>query len=77
METWEAICARRNVRQYTSEPFSEADLNRIAEADWRAPSAKTARRGTLSSSPTGLNCSNSPRSGRAPLSPQLHTGASK
>ncbi|MBO0863922.1 MAG: nitroreductase family protein [Mycobacterium sp.] len=40
METWDAICARRNVRQYRSEPVSEADLNRIAEAGWRAPSAK-------------------------------------
>jgi nitroreductase len=40
METWDAICARRNVRQYRPEPISEADLNRIAEAGWRAPSAK-------------------------------------
>lgn len=40
METWDAICARRNVRQYKPEPVSEADLNRIAEAGWRAPSAK-------------------------------------
>ncbi|MBV9352105.1 MAG: nitroreductase family protein [Mycobacterium sp.] len=40
METWDAICARRNVRQYKSEPVSEDDLNRIAEAGWRSPSAK-------------------------------------
>lgn len=40
METWDAIRARRNVRQYRPEPVSEADLNRIAEAGWRAPSAK-------------------------------------
>jgi nitroreductase len=40
METWDAICARRNVREYKPEPVSEADLNRIAEAGWRAPSAK-------------------------------------
>jgi nitroreductase len=40
MDTWDAICARRNVRQYTSAPVSAADLNRIAEAGWRAPSAK-------------------------------------
>ena len=40
METWDAIRARRNVRQYKPEPISEADLNRIAEAGWRAPSAK-------------------------------------
>jgi nitroreductase len=40
METWDAIRARRNVREYKPEPVSEADLNRIAEAGWRAPSAK-------------------------------------
>jgi nitroreductase len=40
METGDAICARRNVRQYKPEPVSEADLNRIAEAGWRAPSAQ-------------------------------------
>ncbi|WP_068177390.1 nitroreductase family protein [Mycobacterium sp. UM_CSW] len=40
MEAWDAISARRNVRQYKPEPVSEEDLNRIAEAGWRAPSAK-------------------------------------
>ena len=40
METWDAICARRNVREYKPEPISDDDLNRIAEAGWRAPSAK-------------------------------------
>ncbi|MCV7100122.1 nitroreductase family protein [Mycobacterium palustre] len=40
MEAWDAICARRNVRQYRQEPVSDDDLNRIAEAGWRAPSAK-------------------------------------
>ncbi|OBH04921.1 MULTISPECIES: nitroreductase family protein [unclassified Mycobacterium] len=40
MEAWDAICARRNVRQYQPEPVPEADLDRIAEAGWRAPSAK-------------------------------------
>jgi nitroreductase len=40
METWDAICARRNVREYTTGPISDEDLNRIAEAGWRAPSAK-------------------------------------
>ena len=40
METWDAITARRNVREYTSQLVSDADLNRIAEAGWRAPSAK-------------------------------------
>ena len=40
MEAWDAICARRNVRQYKPDPVPEADLDRIAEAGWRAPSAK-------------------------------------
>ena len=40
MEAWDAIRARRNVRQYKPEPVSEDDLKRIAEAGWRAPSAK-------------------------------------
>ena len=40
MEAWDAISARRNVRQYQPEPVSEEDLNRIVEAGWRAPSAK-------------------------------------
>ena len=40
METWDAICARRSVREYKPEPISDDDLNRIAEAGWRAPSAK-------------------------------------
>jgi nitroreductase len=40
MEAWDAITARRNVREYTEQLVSEADLNRIAEAGWRAPSAK-------------------------------------
>jgi nitroreductase len=39
METWDAIRARRNVRTYRPDPVSDADLDRIAEAGWRAPSA--------------------------------------
>src|SRR5215469_5715084 len=39
METWDAIRARRNVRTYTPDPVPEADLLRISEAAWRAPSA--------------------------------------
>lgn len=39
MQTWDAIRARRNVRNYTSDPVSEEHLRRIAEAGWRAPSA--------------------------------------
>ncbi|GAA2357530.1 nitroreductase family protein [Dactylosporangium salmoneum] len=39
METWDALTARRNVRQYRPEPIAEAHLRRILEAGWRAPSA--------------------------------------
>jgi nitroreductase len=39
METWDAIRARRNVRSYRPDPVPAADLDRIAEAGWRAPSA--------------------------------------
>jgi nitroreductase len=39
METWDAIRARRNVRTYLPDPVTDADLRRIAEAGWRAPSA--------------------------------------
>jgi nitroreductase len=39
MNTWDAIQARRNVRVYSTEEVSAADLDRIAEAGWRAPSA--------------------------------------
>lgn len=40
METWDAIRARRNVRQYTDQPVERADLERILEAGRRAPSAR-------------------------------------
>jgi hypothetical protein len=40
METWDAITARLNVGEYKPDPLSGDDLNRIAEAGWRAPSAK-------------------------------------
>ena len=39
METWDAIRARRNVRSYQTTPVPAGDLDRIAEAAWRAPSA--------------------------------------
>jgi nitroreductase len=39
MEAWDAISARRNVRNYLPDPVPAADLDRIAEAGWRAPSA--------------------------------------
>ena len=40
METWDAIRARRNVRQYTSQPIAREDLERICEAGRRAPSSR-------------------------------------
>jgi nitroreductase len=40
MEAWDAIRARRNVREYQRKPIPAEDLDRIAEAGWRAPSAK-------------------------------------
>jgi nitroreductase len=39
MQTWDAIRARRNVRQYTGQPISRENLERILEAGRRAPSA--------------------------------------
>src|SRR3954447_20369872 len=39
MDTWDAIRARRNVRQYEDRPLPDEDLNRILEAGRRAPSA--------------------------------------
>jgi nitroreductase len=40
METWDAIRARRNVRQYTDQPIAREDLERILEAGRRAPSSQ-------------------------------------
>lgn len=40
MDTWDAIRARRNVRQYTDQPIDRADLERILEAGRRAPSSR-------------------------------------
>ena len=39
METWDAIRARRNVRQYTERSIERADLERILEAGRRTPSS--------------------------------------
>ena len=39
MDTWDAIRARRNVRSYRRDPVPDNDLQRIAEAGWRSPSA--------------------------------------
>jgi len=38
-EAWDAIRARRNVRQYTDQPIAREYLERILEAGRRAPSA--------------------------------------
>ncbi|HEY3957506.1 MAG TPA: nitroreductase family protein [Streptosporangiaceae bacterium] len=40
METWDALRARRNVRQYTDQPIARADLEHILEAGRRAPSSQ-------------------------------------
>ena len=39
METWDAIRARRNVRDYSDRPIDGADLDRILEAGRRSPSS--------------------------------------
>jgi nitroreductase len=39
MQTQDAIRARRNVRSYKPDPVPAADLDQIADAAWRAPSA--------------------------------------
>ena len=39
METWDAITSRRNVRQFSQQPISPEDLDRILEAARRTPSA--------------------------------------
>jgi nitroreductase len=39
METWDAVRARRNVRQYADRPIPRDDFERILEAGRRAPSA--------------------------------------
>ena len=52
METWDAIRARRNVRQYTGQPITREDLERILEAGRRAPSSGNWQPWTSWSSPT-------------------------
>jgi nitroreductase len=47
MQTQDAIRARRNVRSYRPDPVPEADLDRIAEAGWRAPSASNRQHWTF------------------------------
>lgn len=43
MRTWDAIRARRNVRQYTDEPIPADQLDRILEAGRRAPSSRNSQ----------------------------------
>jgi nitroreductase len=39
METWGAICSRRNVREFDGRPIPADDLDRILEAGRRSPSS--------------------------------------
>lgn len=40
METWDAIRARRNVREFSDQPISPDDLDRILEAGRLTPSSR-------------------------------------
>jgi nitroreductase len=40
METWDAIRARRNAREFEDRPLAKDDLERILEAGRRAPSSR-------------------------------------
>jgi nitroreductase len=40
MDTWDAITARRNVREFTADPIPDADLDRVLEAARIAPSSQ-------------------------------------
>jgi nitroreductase len=44
METWDAIRARRNVREFTDQPLTTEELDRILEAAWRSPSSRNLQR---------------------------------
>jgi nitroreductase len=43
METWDAIRSRRNVREFTDEPLTDEQLQRILEAAWRSPSSRNSQ----------------------------------
>lgn len=47
METWDAIRARRNVRDYADEPIPAGQLDRILEAARRTPSSRNQQRWDL------------------------------
>lgn len=40
METWDAVRARRNVREFDERPIASEDLDRVLEAGRRAPSSR-------------------------------------
>lgn len=40
METWDAIRARRDVREFSERPIADVDLERILDAGRRAPSSR-------------------------------------
>jgi nitroreductase len=44
VETWDALRARRNVRDYTDRPVEPAELDRILEAGRRSPSSLNKQR---------------------------------
>lgn len=44
METWDALAARRQVREYADTPVDDALLRRVLEAGRRSPSARNAQR---------------------------------
>ena len=44
MNTWDAITSRRQVRSYTSDPISDAELRGVLEAARRAPSSRNSQR---------------------------------
>jgi nitroreductase len=44
VETWDAIRARRNVRQYSDRAIAAEDLDRVLEAGRRSPSASNQQR---------------------------------
>lgn len=44
METWDALMARRQVREYTDTPVDESLLKQVLEAGRRSPSARNAQR---------------------------------
>lgn len=43
MQTWDAIRARRNVRQFTDRPVTAEHLDRILDAGRRAPSSRNSQ----------------------------------